>query len=256
MVVRCNHLPVVTGTDKAVWDRIRAVPFTVIIPEHEQDPDFATKIAAAELPGILTWMCAGRRRFVERGNRFDTPKAVLELTEKHRKDSNVFGTWLAECVDIDTKQDKAPYIELQAEVTKCHTEWSRANNHVALSSKNLWAKMREHLGYDPVTRGDHGVKRVKGMRLLRNDMADNLIAHNNKTIDVLEKRLAVADMKEKLRDLRDRKSMADAAEIAQLEDKLEKLQGELARLQGVGGGTTSPTSSGKQRLFVVGGGKK
>lgn len=53
-----NHKPVIRGTDQAIWRRIRLIPFTVTIPEQEQDPDLVRKLTA-ELPGILRWAVDG-----------------------------------------------------------------------------------------------------------------------------------------------------------------------------------------------------
>ena len=47
-----NHRPEVRGVDEAIWRRIRLVPFTVTIPEHERDPLLPAKLRT-ELPGIL-----------------------------------------------------------------------------------------------------------------------------------------------------------------------------------------------------------
>ena len=38
IVLSTNHKPMIYGTDQAIWDRIRLVPFTVTIPENERKP--------------------------------------------------------------------------------------------------------------------------------------------------------------------------------------------------------------------------
>jgi putative DNA primase/helicase len=37
-----NHKPVIRGTDHAIWDRIRLIPFNVRIPDAQQDKDLPT----------------------------------------------------------------------------------------------------------------------------------------------------------------------------------------------------------------------
>ena len=32
----CNHKPIITGTDYAIWRRVRLVPWTVTIPDSEK----------------------------------------------------------------------------------------------------------------------------------------------------------------------------------------------------------------------------
>src|SRR5206468_6004458 len=53
-----NHKPVIKGTDEAVWDRIRLIPFTVRIPEAQQDKHLIEKLKAEE-PGIISWAVEG-----------------------------------------------------------------------------------------------------------------------------------------------------------------------------------------------------
>jgi len=47
-----------SGTDNAIWDRIRLIPFNVTIPPEEQDKNLTEKLEA-ELPGILAWAVEG-----------------------------------------------------------------------------------------------------------------------------------------------------------------------------------------------------
>jgi len=54
-----NHKPVVRGTDHAIWDRIRLMPFAVRIPDDEQDKKLPAKLKV-ELRGILAWAVRGR----------------------------------------------------------------------------------------------------------------------------------------------------------------------------------------------------
>ena len=58
-----NHKPIITGTDTAIWERIRLVPFRVTIPPDERDTTLPDKLAG-ELPGILAWAV----RAVSRGS--------------------------------------------------------------------------------------------------------------------------------------------------------------------------------------------
>ena len=66
-----NHKPEITGTDLAIWRRIRLVPFTVTIPRRAR-PDLAAKLRA-ELPGILTWAVEGCLAWQRTGSTPPTP---------------------------------------------------------------------------------------------------------------------------------------------------------------------------------------
>ncbi len=64
-----NHKPRIRGTDHAIWRRIRLLPFTVTIPEAEQDRDLPAKLRD-ELPSILPQAATslGRYRYRLVGN--------------------------------------------------------------------------------------------------------------------------------------------------------------------------------------------
>src|SRR5437867_6039937 len=76
-----NHKPVIRGTDKAIWDRIRLVPFTVRIPDAEQDKALGEKLRA-ELPGILRWVVDGCLAWQRDG--LGMPAEVQEATATYR----------------------------------------------------------------------------------------------------------------------------------------------------------------------------
>ncbi|MDQ3865124.1 MAG: phage/plasmid primase, P4 family [Actinomycetota bacterium] len=53
-----NHPPIVRGGDDAIWNRIKKVPFGVVIPKGEQDGNLRDKLRA-ERSGILNWALEG-----------------------------------------------------------------------------------------------------------------------------------------------------------------------------------------------------
>jgi len=55
-----NHRPVIAGTDRGIWRRLRLVPWTVSIPLAEQRPqDEMVAELLADGPWMLRWMVAG-----------------------------------------------------------------------------------------------------------------------------------------------------------------------------------------------------
>jgi len=40
-----NHKPIISGTDEAIWRRIKLVPWDVVIPEHERDEELGDRLA-------------------------------------------------------------------------------------------------------------------------------------------------------------------------------------------------------------------
>jgi putative DNA primase/helicase len=80
-----NHVPRVKETSRAIWRRIRLVPFTVSIPLAEQDRQLPEKLKA-EWPGILAWMVRGAVTYCAEG--LSTPSAVVAATGEYQADQD------------------------------------------------------------------------------------------------------------------------------------------------------------------------
>lgn len=94
LMAACNHLPKVNPNDYALWRRIHCLPFTVTIPEQEQDRMLTEKLQT-ELPGILAWAVRGCLDWQQGGLR--VPDAVRRATEEYRVDMDSLGRFLEEC---------------------------------------------------------------------------------------------------------------------------------------------------------------
>lgn len=88
-----NHRPRVKGTDPAIWERIKLVPFGPTIPKAERDGRLLDKLSQ-ELPGILRWAVEGAAEWNERG--LQEPAAITRAVEKYRFEQDTFGRFLAE----------------------------------------------------------------------------------------------------------------------------------------------------------------
>lgn len=88
-----NNLPVIKGTDPAIWSRIKLVPFSVSFVGRE-DKTLKSRLQA-ELPGILNWAVEGCLRWQESGLEF--PASVVTATSEYRADSDQIGRFLDDC---------------------------------------------------------------------------------------------------------------------------------------------------------------
>ena len=89
-----NNRPDIRENTLAVWRRLRLVPFSVTIPETEQDPALLDKLRA-EWPGILRWCLEGCLRW-QRDGRLRTPEEVSEATGEYRAEQDVLREYLEE----------------------------------------------------------------------------------------------------------------------------------------------------------------
>jgi putative DNA primase/helicase len=92
-ILAANHKPEIHGTDIAIWERIKMVPFTVYIKPGERDPRLPEKLAA-EAAGVLAWAVRGCRQWQDGGLRH--PREVEQATARYREESDTIGRFLDE----------------------------------------------------------------------------------------------------------------------------------------------------------------
>jgi putative DNA primase/helicase len=91
LVMLTNHLPTVSGDDPAVWRRLLVVPFDVVIPEEERDPELPARLKDAA-PAVLEWAYQGWLAYREKG--LAPPEAVRRRTQAYQDASDVLGRFL------------------------------------------------------------------------------------------------------------------------------------------------------------------
>ena len=91
-----NNKPVIQGTDDAIWDRLRLIPFTQRFDGARQDPKLPEKLRG-ELAGVLAWMVEGCLEWQEHGLR--EPEAIRAATDQYRSEMDTLAAFLdEECV--------------------------------------------------------------------------------------------------------------------------------------------------------------
>lgn len=92
-----NHKPEIKGTDTAIWDRVKLIPFDVEIPKSERDPLMLDKLTA-ELPGILAWAVRGNMLWQRQG--IAAPEIVARATGEYRVEQDTVGQFLADSCEM------------------------------------------------------------------------------------------------------------------------------------------------------------
>jgi putative DNA primase/helicase len=91
-----NNKPVIQGTDDAIWDRLRLIPFTQRFEGTTADPKLPDKLRA-ELPGVFAWMVAGCLEWQEHG--LEEPEKVTEATLQYRAEMDTLAAFIEDrCV--------------------------------------------------------------------------------------------------------------------------------------------------------------
>ena len=89
LIFNCNELPTDVEHTFAFFRRFLIVPFTVTIPEKEQDKQLAEKIIKSELSGIFNWVLEGLQRLLKQGNFTDCKAAQNQLDMYKRQADSV-----------------------------------------------------------------------------------------------------------------------------------------------------------------------
>lgn len=105
VVLITNKLPTFTGSDAAMRNRLRVIPFSVQIPESEQDKSLGEALEL-EADAVLTWLIDGYCDYLENG--LDEPIEIETATGKYHLDNDIIATAIAAtCVDdVEVKSDK------------------------------------------------------------------------------------------------------------------------------------------------------
>ncbi|BBX69708.1 phage/plasmid primase, P4 family [Mycolicibacterium psychrotolerans] len=102
MMLATNHLPRIDDDTPAVWRRIRVIPFTVQIPDAEQDKNLKDHLRA-EADAVLAWIIEGWKEYRQRGGLAE-PDGVLVATDGYRNDSDAVGRFIEDECDVGGAQ--------------------------------------------------------------------------------------------------------------------------------------------------------
>jgi putative DNA primase/helicase len=122
-----NHKPDIRGTDRAIWRRVRLIPFEQHFEGASRDSSLREKLDA-ELSGILTWAVQGCLSWQDRGLG-DTPR-VAQATLEYRQESDQVGRFIKDRCTTEPKSSTAAKKLFEAYVEWCgqRGEKSEANN--------------------------------------------------------------------------------------------------------------------------------
>ena len=141
-----NHKPVIRGTDKGIWRRIRLIPFEVQIPEEKQDKELTDKLIE-ELPQIMQWAVEGTLKWLAHG--LTSPQSVVNATKEYRNEMDVINSFVdEECQTVKGFETKA------SDVYNAYNQWGKLNNEFVMSSTRFGREMSKR--FDKKRRSDGG----------------------------------------------------------------------------------------------------
>lgn len=150
-----NHQPRIRGRDEAIWDRVRLIPFTERLADHEVDKDLPDHLRE-ELEGILAWAIQGAVIWSRDGLR--APSQVLKATQDYRQGEDIFSSWRLECVD------EVPEHEcLFASLYSSYKTYCENAGEAPMRNRSFGSALSQ-LGYTP-ERGNGNVSVRRGLAL-------------------------------------------------------------------------------------------
>jgi putative DNA primase/helicase len=90
-----NHLPVVRGSDSAIWSRLCPIRFDVVIPTDEIDDQLSQKLLHQEATGILAWAVGGAIDWRREG--LGRPAEIRQARAEWRLDAEPLKQFFDEC---------------------------------------------------------------------------------------------------------------------------------------------------------------
>jgi putative DNA primase/helicase len=157
LFLAANHKPIIRGTDYAIWRRIKLVPFTVTIPEDEQDPDLLTKLKA-ELPGIFNWTVQGCAEWQESG--LKTPDEVKLAVKGYQEEMDLLGAFFKDCCCFSADAETPTKV-----LRKGYESWCEKNGEEAITPHKMAQRLRER-GCESAQLGASRERGWKGVRLI------------------------------------------------------------------------------------------
>ena len=126
-----NHKPIIRGTDKGIWRRIKLIPLTADIPTEKLDKMLKYKLAE-EYPLILQWAIEGAIEWFEKG--LKEPKCVVEATAEYRNEMDSITTFVNECCDVTNDSNDVVDANYIYSIFKL---WAKTNNEYEISNRKF-----------------------------------------------------------------------------------------------------------------------
>jgi len=153
-----NHRPRVDDDGDAIWRRLLLVPFTVMIPDNEQEPELGARLEL-EADGILGWIVQGAREYLAAG--LNPPDAVRVATDEYRSSEDAFAAWLDECCELDSRA-----FTPTARLRESYSEWAKRNGSEELTSNALAERLTRRALPNVTAQRSKRARGWKGLRLL------------------------------------------------------------------------------------------
>ena len=146
----CNHKPRIRGTDEAIWDRIKLIPFNSRFGKASPNTDKELlKKLKTEAEGILVWMVEGCKKWADEGLR--DCNTIENETSSYRLGEDYFVEFLNENIA------KSPGAFTTSEdIWQRHNLWARKNGYAEMPNTNRLGMAMSNKGYKSIQKSVQG----------------------------------------------------------------------------------------------------
>lgn len=130
-----NRLPYFSGDDGSwVWDRLLIVHCNNVIPDAQQDKYLVDKMYN-ERAGIVHKAIVAAQQIIRNGYRFSIPQCVQEIQKKYQLEYSTVLTFLSECMQERTEDDKIPDGCTTGRIYNVYKQWciNTGNRYFSMS---------------------------------------------------------------------------------------------------------------------------
>jgi putative DNA primase/helicase len=159
-----NHRPVIRGTDHAIWDRIRLVPFDYRVPDDSRIPDLAAHLIEKEAPGILAWLVKGCLLWRSAG--LGMPEAVTQANASYRSDMDTLAGFMEDRCVVDKNATAAA-----GDLYNAYRHWCDNAGEKSVTKQSFGRTLAER-GFDAAQVGKDRKRTWLGIGLLTSEPGD------------------------------------------------------------------------------------
>jgi P4 family phage/plasmid primase-like protien len=185
IILSTNHKPRISGDDKAMWDRVKLIPFERIFSESERDQDLPGHIMANESSGVLNWMIEGCLRLKKRGWKFVETAEIAQASAEYRKEEDKMGQFIEENCTFSGTTWVGGEASVQAKtIYGKYKEWCEETGIMATSHVRFFKELSQGRQWIQKSRDAHGMV-YSGIRLRNADeeFVSHEEAHNRQSPD-------------------------------------------------------------------------
>ena len=130
-----NNAPKFNSDDDAIWRRTKLIPFLTAFVGPDEISDYARVKLSPERDGILNWLLAGLREYLEHG--LGEPESIHEMANEQRVQSDSVARFLDDKI-LDGILVLEPEVRVRTtELYAMYGEWARSMGEKALGARRF-----------------------------------------------------------------------------------------------------------------------